>query len=124
MSRVIKDDEEFNRAIQGMVSLTEELEDIDPLADEEDINRKKWMLTRTAQLVQEYSRGKYAEEFPELRKKYEELGWPYQDLSGGPKHIPEQIQPESEQAPENEPQEPQQPVEEKPKKSLGGWLDF
>lgn len=81
MSRVIKDDEEFDRAIQGMVTLTEELEDIDPLADEEEIKRKKWMLTRTAQLVQVYSRGKYAAEFPESRKKYDDLGWPYQDFS-------------------------------------------
>lgn len=81
MSRVIKDDEELDRAIQGMVTLTEELENIDPLAEEDEINRKKWMLTRTAQLVQEYSRGKYAEEFLKLRKKYDELGWSYLDFS-------------------------------------------
>jgi len=125
MSRIIKDDAEFKRAIQGMEKLTEELEDIDPLEDEEVIQKKKWMLTRTAELVQEYSRGKYAAEYPELRQKYDSLGWSYQDFSS-PKEQPDtepkptpkaEVEPEYKKAPEQKPEPP------KTSSKVSSWLD-
>ncbi|WP_433581551.1 hypothetical protein [Paenibacillus amylolyticus] len=121
MSRIIKDDAEFKRAIQGMEKLTEELEDIDPLEDEEVIQKKKWMLTRTAELVQEYSRGKYAAEYPDLKAKYDSLGWSYQDFSP-PAETPQTAAETN--TPTEAKQAPKQPIEpQKTASKVSSWLD-
>lgn len=127
--KLIQNDEQYNAALGGLVKLGIELED--PLLPEDKRQQKQAIYDRTAELIQYYRRGQQVQKYPGLRQQYEILGWKWQDLgeaktepSTDPKPTPEQIEPpEPVRVPENEPQDPQQPVKEKPKKNLSSWLD-
>jgi hypothetical protein len=84
MSRVIKDDAELERAIAGMKKICSDLED--PLSDVgdiiEDIERAEAILTKTAELVQKYSRGRVVQSDPSRASYYKVMGWEYQKFGG------------------------------------------
>ncbi|WP_338842092.1 hypothetical protein [Paenibacillus glucanolyticus] len=130
MSKLIQNDDQYNKAISGLVMMAVQLEDpLSPMTPEER-SKKQAVYDRTAELVQYYRRGELVQKFPGLRKQYEILGWEWQELGEGqedtpaePEPIPERIDPEPEKEPENELQEPEQPVKEQPSSKLLDWLD-
>jgi len=134
MSKLIQNDEQYNKALSGLVTMAAQLDDPLSSMTPEDRSKKKAVYDRTAELVQYYRRGQMVRKFPGLREQYESLGWTWQELGD-----PEQSEPEQ---PESQPEEsiPEQPaippaVEERskpeteppekpaPNKSLLDWLD-
>ncbi|MFK4167663.1 hypothetical protein ACI2LM_15600 [Paenibacillus lautus] len=130
MSKLIQNDEQYNKALSGLVMMATQLEDPLSSMTPEERSKKQAVYDRTAELVQYYRRGELVQKFPGLREQYEILGWEWQELGEAleetpaePEPIPERIDPESEMEPRNELQEPEQPVREQPSSKLLDWLD-
>ena len=125
-----QNDEQYNKALSGLVMMAAQLDDPLSSMTPEERSKKQAVYDRTAELVQYYRRGELVKTFPGLREQYEILGWEWQELgepkeeaSAEPEQIPERIDPGSEKEPEPEPQEPEQPVKEQPSSKLLDWLD-
>lgn len=115
--KLIQDDEQYERAREGLLKMAAELDD--PLSgmSDEDRERKNLIYDRTAEAVREYRRSELVVVFPGLKRAYEQLGVPYRDFSSSPQEdtSPEQTQ----QTGEPEQVEPTQPAASR----LSGWLD-
>ncbi|OAZ43372.1 hypothetical protein [Paenibacillus polymyxa] len=114
MSRVIADDEQYEKARKAVLDLAYKLDD--PLIDMPVSERKRTIkiYDRTTDLILLYSRGRNVQERPELAAEYKALGWAYQDFTNpAPTNTPT----EPEQAPETPPEPP------KAVPNLSGWLD-
>lgn len=114
-SRVIKDDEEYQRAEEGKFKLAAELDD--PLSDMSDAERarKLAIYDRTVELMLKYDRGRRVQMFPGLKEQYRKLDWEFQEFES----------PTTEQAPpETVPAAAAAPPAEEPKQSAAAaWLD-
>jgi|GEM_PF-2343412 len=130
MSKLIQNDEQYNKALSGLVTMAAQLDDpLSPMSPEEK-SRVQAIYDRTADLVQYYRRGQMVRKFPGLREQYESLGWTWQEL-GDPEQS-ESEQPEEsvleqtasppavEERSEPETAPPEKPA---PNKSLMDWLD-
>ncbi|OKP97742.1 hypothetical protein [Paenibacillus sp. P46E] len=120
--KLIQDDEQYERAREGLFSIAAELDD--PLSGMPDDERKRQNLIydRTVESVREYRRSELVVTFPGLKQVYERLGFPYRDFSQAP--LVEQVKdPEAPASSESVPA----PVEEAPVQAtvsrLSGWLD-
>lgn len=133
MSKLIQNDEQYDKALSGLVTMAAQLDDpLSPMSPAERA-RIQAIYDRTAELVQYYRRGQMVRKFPGLREQYESLGWKWQELG-----TPEPSEPDQK---ENQPEEKdvesdtQPPAEERkepetaptakpaPNKSLMDWLD-
>lgn len=121
MSRVIKDDEEWQRAEDAKFKLAAELDD--PLSGMTDAEKAKKiaMYDRTVQLTELYRRGRMVQKYPGLREQYKIWGKEFQEFDtpaadpAPPKTVP---------AATTTPPPPELKKEpEKPKPSLSAWMD-
>lgn len=131
MSKLIQNDEQYNKALSGLVTMAAQLDDpLSPMSPEEK-SRVQAIYDRTAELIQYYRRGQMVRKFPGLRKQYESLGWTWQEL-GAPEQT-EPDQPEEKAVPEEPDNQPpadertelevEPPSKPEPRKSLMDWLD-
>lgn len=121
MSKLIQNDEQYNKALSGLLTIAAQLDDPLSSMTPEERSKKQAVYDRTAELVQYYRRGELVQMFPGLREQYRILGLEWQEL-GEPEQVPtapEVIEPEA----EPEPQEPEQLVKELPSNKLLDWLD-
>lgn len=133
MSKLIQNDEQYNKALSGLVTIAAELDDPLSSMSPEERDRKQAIYDRTAELVQYYKRGLMVRKFPGLREQYESLGWTWQELGTPEPSEPDQTenQPEEKdvesdtQPPAEERKEPETapPAKPAPNKSLMDWLD-
>lgn len=118
--RVIRDDEEYQRAEDAKFKLAAELDDPLSLSPEER-KRKMAIYDRTVALMLKYDRGRRVQSFPGLREQYDRLGWEYQEFD---KQIVEQAPPKSPPATPKQPPPPEPKQDPpKPKPSAAAWLD-
>lgn len=135
MSKLIQNDEQYNKALSGLVTMAAQLDDPLSSMSPEERDRKQAIYDRTAELIQYYRRGQMVRKFPGLREQYESLGWKWQEFSGPVQSEPDQTenqpeekavpeepdtQPLAEERPEPETAPPAKPA---PNKSLMDWLD-
>ncbi|PAD73948.1 hypothetical protein [Paenibacillus campinasensis] len=131
MSKLIQNDDQYNKALSGLVTMAAKLEDpLSPMTPAER-ERTKAIYDLTAERIQLYKRGRLVQQFPGLREKYTELGWEWQEF-GEPRQ-PEAVtdpgsaqrQDTTTQQPEDQQEEPElePPAKPTPKKSLMAWLD-
>lgn len=126
--RVIKDDEEYERAVTQKFVMAAELDD--PLSgmSPADRTRKMAIYDRTCELIVKYRRGRLVQEFPGLREKYQILNQEFQEfdqeVEAQPITEPEQATPTN-ATPEliEPPNQSHEPVPSKPKPNLSSWLD-
>ncbi|MBO2943628.1 hypothetical protein JJQ72_06500 [Paenibacillus sp. F411] len=121
--KLIQNDDQYKKALDGLVKLAIELED--PLLSEGIKEKKRLIYDRTASLIQYYRRGLMVQSYPGLREQYRILKWEWQDL-GEPKAVEDPPKQKEEAKPEPPQQEPQQPVETAPapsKRNMSSWLD-
>ncbi|MEK3784722.1 hypothetical protein [Paenibacillus sp. FSL R5-0810] len=135
MSKLIQNDEQYNKALSGLVTMAAQLDDPLSSMSPEERDRKQAIYDRTAELIQYYRRGQMVRKFPGLREQYESLGWKWQELSVPVQSEPDQM--ENQPGEKAVPEEPdtQPPAEERkepknappakpaPNKSLMDWLD-
>jgi hypothetical protein len=79
-SRVIKDDEEYERAVTEKFKMAAELDD--PLNEmtPAERTRKMAIYDRTCALLTKYRRGRLVQEYPELREQYQMLNQEFQEF--------------------------------------------
>lgn len=135
MSKLIQNDEQYNKALSGLVTMATKLDDPLSSMSPEEKSRVQAIYDRTAELVQYYRRGQMVQKFPGLREQYVTLGWKWQELGAPEQSEPDQAenQPEEKTVPEEPDNQP--PVDEReepetappakpaPNKSLMDWLD-
>lgn len=120
MSKLIQNDDQLKKAIEGMERLTIQIDNPDPL-DDYGLERDIAILNRTAELVQRYSRGKEVQANPSRAAYYNEMDWAYQDFSE-PADTPQTV-PETNTPPKVK-ETPKQPVEpQKTTSKVSSWLD-
>ncbi|UPK45931.1 hypothetical protein [Paenibacillus pabuli] len=120
MSKLIQNDDQLKKAIEGMERLTLKIEEPDPL-DDAGLEKDIAILNRTADLVQKYSRGKVVQADPSRAAYYDQMGWSYQDFSA-PVEAP-QTAPKTNTTTETK-QVPKQPTElPKTASKVSSWLD-
>lgn len=124
MSRVIKDDEEWQRAEDAKFKLAAELDD--PLGGmtAAERERKLAIYDRTVELAEYYRRGRMVQEYPGLREQYKILGWTFQEFDNSAEGAspPETAPAAAKQPPAARKPEPKREPE-KPRPSLSAWLD-
>lgn len=121
MSKLIQNDEQYNKALSGLLTIAAQLDDPLSSMTPEERSKKQAVYDRTAELVQYYRRGELVQMFPGLREQYRILGLEWQEL-GEPEKVPSA--PEViESVAKPEPEEPEQPVKELPSSKLLDWLD-
>lgn len=120
MSRLIQNDDQLKRAIEGMERLTVKIENPDPL-DDDGLKKNIAILNKTADLVQQYSRGKVVQDDPSRAAYYDHMGWAYQDFSA-PAEAP-RVDLDTSKASKAE-EAPKQPIEPpKTASKVSSWLD-
>ncbi|WP_339271497.1 hypothetical protein NYE54_08350 [Paenibacillus sp. FSL K6-1330] len=130
MSKLIQSEEQYNKALSGLVTMAAQLEDPLSSMTPEERSKKQAVYDRTAELVQYYRRGELVQMFPGLREQYRILGLEWQELGESKEEAPateesiqDHIDPVPEKEQETEPQEPERPVKEQPTNKLLDWLD-
>ncbi|WP_110933775.1 hypothetical protein [Paenibacillus bouchesdurhonensis] len=117
-SRVIKDDEEYQRAEEGKFKLAAELDD--PLSGmtEAERARKLAIYDRTVDLIEFYRRGRLVQEFPGLREQYRIWRKEFQefDSPATDSKPPEAVPAAAAAPPLEKPEEPKQ-------SAAAAWLD-
>lgn len=117
--RLLRNDNEFKRAIEKMVEFDRIIRD--PLKSEEVKKESTWRLNATAELVQVYSRGKEVQENPSRAAYYDQMGWSYQDFTTPAETV--QTAPKT-NTPTETKQAPEQPIEPpKTASKVSSWLD-
>lgn len=120
MSKLIQNDDQLKKAIEGLQRLTLKIEEPDPL-DDAGLEKDIAILNRTADLVQKYSRGKEVQADPSRAAYYDQMGWSYQDFSAPAETL--QTAPKTNTPTETE-QAPEQPTEPpKTASKVSSWLD-
>lgn len=119
--RLIKNDEEYERARVALLDMASRLDD--PLKDMTPDERQKTnrIYDRTADLMKYYSRGRDVERDPNLKHQYNAVGWAFQDFSAPvetPKPEPRTNTPtETKQTPKQQAEPP------KTASKVSSWLD-
>ncbi|WP_055108924.1 hypothetical protein [Paenibacillus ihumii] len=118
MSRVIKDDEEYQRAEEAKFKLAAELDD--PLSgmSPRERERKLAIYDRTVELMLKYDRGRRVQMFPGLKEQYRKLGWEYQAFNSpvAAPAPPETVPATAATPPPEKPEEPK-------RSAAAAWLD-
>ncbi|WP_339273552.1 hypothetical protein MKY59_20825 [Paenibacillus sp. FSL W8-0426] len=119
--RVIKNDEEYERARVALLDMAARLDD--PLKDMDPEERRKmhWKYDRTAELMKLYSRGRDVERDPSLKEQYDAAGWDYQDFSEPVKAVQPKPQTNTQGKPKHAPERPPEPQKQQTK--VSSWLD-
>lgn len=135
MSKLIQNDEQYNKALSGLVTMAAQLDDPLSSMSPEERDRKQAIYDRTAELIQYYKRGLMVRKFPGLREQYESLGWTWQELGTPEPSEPDQTENQPEEKADSEEPDTQPPADERiepetvppskpePRKSLMDWLD-
>ncbi|AOZ91592.1 hypothetical protein [Paenibacillus crassostreae] len=121
-AKVIKDDEQYEKARVAILDLADRLDDPLLLSDDER-TRTMRIYDRTTDLMRFYRRGELVQLFPGLREQYKILGLEWQEL-GDPIQVEPELPAEKPLPPEPIPEseQPQQmPIKSKP--NLMAWLD-
>lgn len=116
--RVIKDDEEYQRAEEAKFKLAAELDDPLKKMTSAERERKLAIYDRTVDLIEFYRRGRMVQEYPGLREQYRIWGKEFQEFDN-PTTEPAPPETVSEVAVDPPPEKP----EELKRSAAAAWLD-
>jgi hypothetical protein len=129
MSRVIKDDEELERARSGMFLLAAKLDKPNNGMSPQEREKQMKIYDRTVELIQKYERGQMVLKYPGLREAYQKLGHEIQEFDIGENEpiteVPTSTGSITPPPTETPPKTKQEPIksESKPKANFSSWLD-